>query len=134
MDLGLTDRVFVVTAASSGLGLASAQALVAEGARVVLAARRTDALSDAGMAKIEVTAFVSPQAAPAMRDAETVRTYQAAHSALTEAIGNHTAANIGIRIESWPTNSEHRARDLRAKQWGGPFAPYDAPYDHDGQV
>jgi hydroxymethylglutaryl-CoA lyase len=31
-----------------------------------------DALSDAGMAKIEVTAFVSPQAIPALRDAEIV--------------------------------------------------------------
>ena len=31
-----------------------------------------DALSDAGMAKIEVTAFVSPQAIPALRDAERV--------------------------------------------------------------
>lgn len=44
MDLGLSDKVFVVTAASSGLGLASAQALVAEGARVVLVARREEAL------------------------------------------------------------------------------------------
>ncbi|HET9647282.1 MAG TPA: SDR family oxidoreductase [Microlunatus sp.] len=47
MDLGLTDRVFVVTAASSGLGRASAAALVAEGARVVLVARRGDALETA---------------------------------------------------------------------------------------
>ncbi|HZY20053.1 MAG TPA: hydroxymethylglutaryl-CoA lyase [Ramlibacter sp.] len=31
-----------------------------------------DALSDAGLAKIEVTAFVSPQAIPALRDAEQV--------------------------------------------------------------
>ncbi|APW39020.1 hydroxymethylglutaryl-CoA lyase [Rhodoferax koreense] len=31
-----------------------------------------NALSDAGLAKIEVTAFVSPQAIPALRDAETV--------------------------------------------------------------
>lgn len=40
MDLGLSERVFVVTAASSGLGRASAAALVAEGARVVVVARR----------------------------------------------------------------------------------------------
>jgi 3-oxoacyl-[acyl-carrier protein] reductase len=39
MDLGLRDRCFVVTGASRGLGLASATALVAEGARVVLVAR-----------------------------------------------------------------------------------------------
>lgn len=39
MDLGLRDKVFVVTGGSRGLGLAAAAALVAEGARVVLSAR-----------------------------------------------------------------------------------------------
>ena len=33
MDLGLTDRVFVVTGGSRGLGRATAEVLVAEGAR-----------------------------------------------------------------------------------------------------
>ncbi len=47
MDLGLTDRVFVVTAASGGLGRACAEQLVGEGARVVLVARRADALDEA---------------------------------------------------------------------------------------
>ena len=47
MDLGLTDKVFVVTAASGGLGRATADQLVAEGARVVLVARREEPLSDA---------------------------------------------------------------------------------------
>ena len=46
MDLGLRDRVFVVTAASSGLGRATAEQLVAEGARVVLVARREDVLAE----------------------------------------------------------------------------------------
>jgi 3-oxoacyl-[acyl-carrier protein] reductase len=46
MDLRLTDRVFVVTAASSGLGRATAEQLVAEGARVVLVARRGDVLAE----------------------------------------------------------------------------------------
>ncbi len=46
MDLGLRDRVFVVTAASSGLGGATARQLVAEGAKVVLVARREDVLAD----------------------------------------------------------------------------------------
>lgn len=44
MDLGLADRVFVVTAASSGLGLACAEQLVAEGGRCVLVARRDEEL------------------------------------------------------------------------------------------
>ncbi len=47
MDLGLTDRSFVVTAASGGLGRAVARALVAEGARVVLVARRAEVLAEA---------------------------------------------------------------------------------------
>jgi 3-oxoacyl-[acyl-carrier protein] reductase len=36
MDLGLSDRVYVVTGAARGLGLAAAELLVAEGARLVL--------------------------------------------------------------------------------------------------
>ncbi|MDG4765556.1 SDR family oxidoreductase [Solwaraspora sp. WMMD406] len=47
MDLSLTDRVYVLTGASRGLGFATAECLVAEGARVVLAARDADRLDDA---------------------------------------------------------------------------------------
>src|SRR5437764_6041777 len=41
MDLGLTDKLAVVTGASKGIGLAIARALVAEGARVVTGSRGT---------------------------------------------------------------------------------------------
>lgn len=47
MDLDLAGRVFVVTAASGGLGRATADQLVGEGARVVLVARRPDRLANA---------------------------------------------------------------------------------------
>ncbi len=46
MDLGLAGRVAVVTAASKGLGRASAQALAAEGVKVVLNARNAAALEE----------------------------------------------------------------------------------------
>ncbi|HEX6970181.1 MAG TPA: SDR family oxidoreductase [Micromonosporaceae bacterium] len=39
MDLGLTDRVYILTGASRGLGFATARCLVAEGARVVVSSR-----------------------------------------------------------------------------------------------
>ncbi len=46
MDLGLMGRVAVVTAASKGLGRATALALAAEGVRVVLNARNAAALDE----------------------------------------------------------------------------------------
>jgi 3-oxoacyl-[acyl-carrier protein] reductase len=42
MDLGLADRVYVLTGASRGLGYATAEALVADGARVVISSRDAD--------------------------------------------------------------------------------------------
>ena len=49
MDLGLQDKVAIVTGSSRGLGLASARALVAEGCRVCLCARGAEALAEAAL-------------------------------------------------------------------------------------
>ena len=55
MDLQLSDRVFIVTGGARGLGRASADALVAEGARVVLSGRRPESL-DAAVAELDAIA------------------------------------------------------------------------------
>ena len=47
MDLGLAGRVFVLTGASRGLGFATAEALVADGAKVVISARDSGRLAAA---------------------------------------------------------------------------------------
>ena len=47
MDLGLTDHVYVVTGGGRGLGRATAELLVAEGARVVLSGRSAETLEGA---------------------------------------------------------------------------------------
>jgi 3-oxoacyl-[acyl-carrier protein] reductase len=44
MDLGLKDRVAIVTGSSRGLGKATAMSLAAEGARVVINGRSEDSL------------------------------------------------------------------------------------------
>ncbi|MBL6275513.1 SDR family oxidoreductase [Micromonospora fiedleri] len=70
MDLGLTDRVYVLTGASRGLGYATAQCLVADGARVVLSARRADEVATATAAlggpdrAVGITADLADPATP----------------------------------------------------------------------
>ncbi len=51
MDLGLADRVYLVTGGSKGLGFATARALVGDGARVVLSSRSQDNV-DAAVAEL----------------------------------------------------------------------------------
>jgi 3-oxoacyl-[acyl-carrier protein] reductase len=55
MDLGLEDKIAVVTGSSKGLGLASARALVEEGCRVTICARGEAALVEAA-AELKVVA------------------------------------------------------------------------------
>ena len=50
MDLQLKDKVAIITGSSKGLGLASARALIAEGARVTICARGGGPLRDAARA------------------------------------------------------------------------------------
>lgn len=72
MDLQLTDRVYIVTGGARGLGRASADALVAEGARVVISGRSQESLDEATAALDEAAgrhAAVSVVADNADRDA-----------------------------------------------------------------
>ncbi|TDW86268.1 MULTISPECIES: SDR family oxidoreductase [Kribbella] len=47
MDLGLRDRTYIVTGASAGLGFATAKALAAEGARLVISSRNEESIARA---------------------------------------------------------------------------------------
>ncbi|MCL2541474.1 MAG: SDR family oxidoreductase [Nocardioidaceae bacterium] len=55
MDLELRDRVYVVTGGTRGLGRATAEALVADGARVVVSRRDPESVADTVMALVEST-------------------------------------------------------------------------------
>ncbi|MGW7333798.1 SDR family NAD(P)-dependent oxidoreductase, partial [Streptomyces sp. NPDC054840] len=61
MDLGLKDRVYIVTGATRGLGLASARELTADGAKVLLTGRDEKRAADAA-------AGLGPNAAGAAAD------------------------------------------------------------------
>ena len=67
MDLDLTDRVFLVTGGARGLGRATAECLVAEGARVVLSGRSEESLAAAvaELGEEQALALVADNADPA---------------------------------------------------------------------
>lgn len=63
MDLGLSDRVYLVTGGSKGLGRATAAALVADGAKVVLSGRHDDTVT-AAADELGAVGVVADNAAP----------------------------------------------------------------------
>src|SRR3954466_7080806 len=70
MDLGLGERVYVITGGTKGLGRATADALVADGARVVVSSRSQESV-DAAVAALGDNARGLPadNADPATADA-----------------------------------------------------------------
>jgi 3-oxoacyl-[acyl-carrier protein] reductase len=90
MDLGLADRVFLVTAASSGLGRATAQQLVDEGARVVLVARRAEVLAEV------VDGLGADRAVPVAADLADPETAERAGQAALERFGRLDGALVSV--------------------------------------
>src|SRR4051794_6047667 len=68
MDLGLDGRVYIITGGSRGLGFATAEALVEDGAKVVLASRDagkvTEAAETLGKSAVGVAADLTSPATP----------------------------------------------------------------------
>ena len=69
MDLGLRDRVCVVTGSTGGIGLASAKLLAEEGARVVVTGRDPERLESARASTGAVLGVISDLAEPDAADA-----------------------------------------------------------------
>lgn len=86
MDLGLTDKVAVVTGSSRGLGLASARALVAEGSRVVLCARGAETLAEAAL-EVEAAARRPNMIATVQADVSTLAGIELAISRAVDVFG-----------------------------------------------
>lgn len=103
MDLGLRDRVFVVTGGSRGLGLATAQALVAEGARVVLAARDADQVRAAAdvLGAVGVAADLADPSTPDRLVAAAQEAYGRLDGALVSVGGPPPGDALGLTDEQW---------------------------------
>ncbi|SDS05205.1 SDR family oxidoreductase [Microlunatus soli] len=106
MDLQLTDRVFVVTAASSGLGRATATQLVAEGAKVVLVARRGDVLDEAvaelgSDSAVALTADLTAVETPAQAARLAVATYGRLDGALISVGGPPAGPALAMSDDQW---------------------------------
>lgn len=107
MDLGLAGRVYVVSGGSRGLGRATAEVLVAEGARVVLGARDTDAVERAAQ-ELGGAAHAVGVTADLAQASATQRLVDAAHhayggldGALISAGGPPTGSAMDTPEEDW---------------------------------
>ena len=106
MDLGLRDRVYLVTGGSRGLGLATAQALVADGARVVLSARDaagvTAAAAGLGAGRAaSLAADLADPAAPGQLVAAAMDTFGRLDGALISVGGPPGGTVMGTSDDAW---------------------------------
>jgi NAD(P)-dependent dehydrogenase (short-subunit alcohol dehydrogenase family) len=118
MDLGLTDKLAVVTGASKGIGLAITRALVAEGARVVAGSRGTSPelseLVDGGRVHAVAVDLSTANGPQQLIDAARDQSAQVPPSGCVGLASPPHADAAG----AWPTLSVVTARCRR--QWIGP--------------
>ncbi len=102
MDLQLTDRVFIVTGASRGLGFATAQELAREGARVVLGARSESVLTVAAdLGGVGVVCDLADPTTPDLLVQQAISTYGRLDGALISVGGPPAGPALGLTDEQW---------------------------------
>ena len=105
MDLGLQDRTYVITGGTSGLGRATAAALVADGANVVVSSRNADKVADAvrdlGSRAVGVTVDNGhPDAAEQLLQ-EALGRFGAVHGLLVSVGGPPAGAASTVGDQAW---------------------------------
>jgi 3-oxoacyl-[acyl-carrier protein] reductase len=105
VDLDVKDRVFVITGGARGLGRATADCLVAEGARVVLSGRTDESLTAAedelGESAVSLVADNADAATPARLIAAAQDTWGRLDGALISVGGPPKGPVTGIDDDQW---------------------------------
>src|SRR3954468_19258454 len=103
MDLGLAGKAFIVTGGSRGLGRATAEALRAEGAEVVLSARTEAAVRDAAaeLGCVGVAGDLADEELPARLVAAAQSSYGRLDGALVAVGGPPAGPALGLTDEQW---------------------------------
>ena len=109
MDMGLTGKVALVTGGSDGIGKGTATSLCAEGARVVICARRQDVLESAAA---EIRAQTGGDVAPMVADV----TDQAAVDALFDAIAEKYG-RLDILVNNAGTSAANLFENVSDEVW-----------------
>ena len=109
MDMGLTGKVALVTGGSDGIGKGTATSLCAEGARVVICARRQDVLESAAA---EIRAQTGGDIAPMVADV----TDQAAVDALFDAIADKYG-RLDILVNNAGTSAANLFENVTDEVW-----------------
>ena len=108
MDLGLTDRVFLVTGGGRGLGRATADVMVEEGARVVISGRSEQTLAAAVQALGDHATYVVADNAdpgtPGRLIAAARERWDHLHGALISVGGPPTGTVSSTTDEQWATS------------------------------
>lgn len=105
VDLGLSGRVYLVTGGSSGLGRATAAALVADGAKVVVSSRSKEkvdaAVAALGDNAIGVAVDNADPAAPELLTATAMREFGRVDGALVSVGGPPAGLATDITDDAW---------------------------------
>ena len=107
MDLGLNERVYIITGGSGGLGRATAEALVADGARVVISSRDVGRVAEAAKAlggrehAVGVTADLTDPGTPRRLVATATETFGRLDGALISVGGPARGTAAQMTDEQW---------------------------------
>ena len=105
MDLGLADRAYIVTGGTRGLGRATAEVLVADGARVVVSSRSQESVDETvaalGVGAVGVVADNADPSTPARLIAAARDTFGRLDGALISVGGPPAGPIVGRTEDEW---------------------------------